>query len=220
MANKDLEKNTLLTVMPVVSLVLWVIFLALLFVADAETGLGWFSYYSYYMFSVLIVIVLLFSLKHSYRSHTKNVMKGVIGALTVSLIYVNADTVFSHLVDMPMYHEYYGLMFTISSVCDLVIFVCMILFTINHFMIQADHHSSPKRVEANAVLNTIVIFAAIAGFITGELSSLGTDDALTSILFLADNLLYYGLFVTVFSCIVRVETRLDYFRIKREEIKE
>jgi len=220
MANKDLEKNTLLTVMPLISLILWLIVLVGHLTIGSEDYAGWIQYYSYYMFSLFVVIVLLFTLKYSYKAHAKNVMKGLIGALTVSLIYVNADNIFTHIVYAAEYGEYYGSMYTVSSICDGVIFVCMVLFTINHFMIQANHHSSPKKVEANAVLNTIVIFAAIAGFVTGEISTLGHYDIAGIILSLANNFLYYGIFISVFSCIVRIETRLDYFRIKREEIKE
>jgi len=219
MENKFYQKDSMLTVVPYVSAALWIATILSIILLGGEEYAGWVGYSGYYYFGILTTIILMFVLKYSYKTHTKNVMKGIIGALCVSLIFIPASNIFYHLIYAAEYEEYYGFSFTISSVCDVIIFICMVMFTINHFVIQADHHSSPQKVVLNERLNIIIVVAAVIGFISGEVSTIA-EGMPVAVIDTLGSLLYYGLFVGVFLSILHVERKLDYFRLLREGEEE
>lgn len=69
----------------------------------------------------------------SYKKHSKNVMKGMMGALLAGLLIYSFNLMSSLSVDA-------------LSITALVAFILTLLIFINHFIINAEHQASPQSV--------------------------------------------------------------------------
>ncbi len=142
----------------------------------------------------VLCVVFLYS---SYRKHSKNVMKGLMGALLMAQV-LNAITLFG-----------FGNSSVFLTATRIAFLVLNLALFINHFIINSDHHSSSKNVTLNqvivillAVLNTVRVIYLMT-FLPGTLSV---------IRFACDIIGYIGMTAIV----VCVESRLDAYRLDRE----
>jgi len=145
---------------------------------------------------LLIRVVCLIALYISYRKHSKNVMKGLMGALLMAQLL----TAIGLLSNMN---------FPIDIICVPVFAVLSLLLLINHFVINSDHHSSPVMVRINQILGILLVVNEIiwAGNLVITMYS-------TFILALqiANVIGCIGMVLSI----ICVESRLDAYRIDRE----
>jgi len=142
----------------------------------------------------ILCVVFLFD---SYRKHSKNVMKGLMGALLMAQV-LNAITLFG-----------LGDTFSLMTASTVVFLLLNLALFVNHFIINSDHHSSGGNVTLNQV---IMILLAILN--TARVVYLMTvvPGTLVGISFVVDIIGYIGMS----AVIVCVESRLDAYRLQRE----
>jgi len=131
----------------------------------------------------------------SYIRHEKNVMKGLIGVvLTLCFSYklyitVNAST-------------------TAELIINIIMLACILFILVNHFIINSDHHSNPDKI-FHSQLMAFIYFVFTVILLIVQIAILKQDPSkavLVSLFWLA----------TV-AFIICIETKLDSFRISREE---
>ena len=137
----------------------------------------------------------------SFRSHSKNVMKGIIG-LSLGLILSYIATSFILFFADPSVTY---LPFSVAA------FPLYIAVTVIHLLINSSHHSSPRLVLANQILLLILIILSVVlpiiGYNTPEYLQGGKTF-----------FLYCGTYAYTFTAItiLCIETRLDVYRTERE----
>ncbi len=143
--------------------------------------------------SLLIRIGCVAVLYSSYRKHSKNVMKGMMGALLMAQLLTSLSYLSSG-----------------DAVGRALVYVVLnaALFVV-HFIINSDHHSSPALIRVNQVL---FLLMAILNTVTEvvDISRIGSFTA--AIPLIAD---IFG-FIGMMAAVVCVESRLDAYRIERE----
>ncbi len=132
----------------------------------------------------------------SYKKHSKNVMKGLMGAMLMGqLLYAISNlsvlSVPGDSIVVPIY-----------AVLSAALFV-------NHFIINSDHHSSPSMIRLNQI---IVCLLALDAAVWNLLWLVAEPSALNVICVLG---FFFGL-IGVSAVVVCVESRLDAYRIERE----
>lgn len=141
----------------------------------------------------------------AYQKHEKNVMKGMMGALLMIQLLgcILNFTLFG--IDSPVFSAVY----IESSIYSGILLILTTALFINHFIINSDHHSSPRMIYINQILAiAIILFNAFWNF-RGICVYPNWQNIVTSIL---DAFAYGG----VLCIIVCVESRLDAYRIDRE----
>lgn len=162
--------------------------------------------------SLLIVIPCIITLGVSYDRHNKNVMKAMIGAVLMwyvtDIIDFDGHTVIPQAVSADgAYHSANGYVFILFEA--LLVLMFSVLF-VNHFVINSDHHSSPANVMANQV---IVLVAAGVAFMQ-VFMAFNVIDCAAGIIGIVCRQLSQ---VTFLTSIVGVESKLDAYRIQREQ---
>jgi len=135
----------------------------------------------------------------SYKSHCKNLMKAVIGALLMSAFATVCALTF------PIVNT-----FTLDIVCCFVLFALTLILLINHFIINSDHHSR----SSNIILNQLCALLITVDSVVWAIGWIPKLDSEISVLF---QIITSITVVSIVSAIVCVESRLDYFRKKRED---
>jgi len=154
--------------------------------------------YSYIAVIMVFNAMSTIALYISYKRHSKNVMKGLVGFILMGLLALTITCVFPLEPEQKLY--------TVLSLANLVVVIAL---CVNHFVINADHHSRSANVCLNQVLlfGTFVLFVAIAGaWIIGA-------TGFFAVLYMIG--IPVGSF-GVTAAIVCVESRLDAYRIDRE----
>ncbi len=151
------------------------------------------------------------SLYISYKTHNKNVMKGLIGFVLAVILMLD---VYYFGFDLSLYESADVL------AIDFVFFALDLILIVNHFILASDHGSRP----VNILVNQIVLFlqaATSAGYyiltITENAleygSAAGGSDALIPVINIA-----FALSCTMtFAAVVCVESRLDVYKARREK---
>jgi len=161
--------------------------------------------------SVLMAVVSFF-LYYTYRDHTKNVMKPLLGASLMVVLYYEMQTALDLFENFDEYVEYKldADFFRAYVVLYLLVFVSLLGMNIMHYVINSTHHSSPKKIRLNQYIYVaFMVFVILRG---GCLIFLKT-----SLLdFVGD---FCACFADVFfiNSVILIETNLDEFRIEREE---
>jgi len=145
------------------------------------------------LFIEALCVVFLYS---SYKKHSKNVMKGLMGALLMTML-LAAINCFSALYSPAEY-----------VFASIYLGVTAILF-VSHYIINSDHHSKPGYIKLNQALCIVYALNILAWDSVG--------------LFTSGNLLMIiGCLINIVSCVgvmasvVCVESRLDAYRLERE----
>jgi len=132
----------------------------------------------------------------SFKKHSKNVMKGMMGAMLMLI-----------MLDASRYIQ--GNELIIDKVCGIVYFVLLVFLFINHFIINSTHLSSKVNILANQI--TVVLIAI--------------TDIVWNVAFFQEYSLMYEYLISILDIIsfagfaalvVCVESRLDAYRLDRE----
>jgi len=147
----------------------------------------------------LLRVLCVITLFVSYKKHSKNVMKGMMGALLMLMI-VHAVACVSN--------NYSG---TARERIASIIYVALSagLF-VNHFVITGERIAKPEQVALNQVLCALMVVAMI--LISG--SVVETEN---SILERLGEFLYTLSFASSVASVICVESRLDAYRLEREK---
>ncbi len=140
------------------------------------------------------------TLYSSYTRHSKNVMKGMMGAMLTAQV-LCATTLLSEAIDA-----------SINLVIPVVIFVVSVLLFTNHFVINSDRKASAKRVKFNQIL---LVLLAI-GLIAYDIYSIAMKGSAISGALVALILLDVVGSIGMTASVVCVESRLDAYRLDRE----
>lgn len=157
-------------------------------------------------FCQVVCIIVLYT---SYQHHEKNVMKGIIGTLLGIKVLFYAYTVSNAI----SYLRLFEIPFSYLDISNTILLVVSLLFTINHYLINSDHHSNPTRVFLNQLLiivNAIVVIAVYASLL--RLLIIGGSSTLNIIVVAVCGI---GAVVS-YNVVACVETRLDVYRVERE----
>jgi len=144
---------------------------------------------------LLFEAVCLISLYISYQKHSKNVMKGMIGALLSAML---LDSVCWLDTD-----------FGLDTVFSCVLIVLNIILFSNHFIINKEHHSKPLNIHINQFL--VLIIGAVY-IIWDVIWAINYPDGANIFGAIVECVHCIGVTVTV----VCVESRLDAYRLDRE----
>ncbi len=140
-----------------------------------------------------LCVIFLYS---SYKKHSKNVMKGLMGALLM----VQLITAISTL--SALYQPGEGIFAGIYLAVSLLLFI-------NHFIINSDHHSKPGMIK----LNQYLCVAYLLDIVAWNILWIVADQSVLNIICCFFDVIYI---VGMASSIVCVESRLDAYRIERE----
>lgn len=146
----------------------------------------------FFIFEALCLITLYVS----YINHSKNVMKGIMGALLATMV-----------LDSTCWLNTSWDMDTIFSCIS--IFLNGILF-VNHFIINNDHHSKPTNIRINQITLALI---SIVYIIWNTTWAIDGSSGIIAIVAITDTLHCIG----VTSTVVNIETRLDAYKIDREK---
>ncbi len=144
----------------------------------------------------LLLAIFLLCVYCSYRDHSKNVMKGLIGSVLTVLLMVSL----SYLTEMESLFDKMFAPFFLVLVATLFV---------NHFSINADRHPSPGGILLNQILSCLVAAVYLA-WILCELP------AATDFTEKIANIVHAVAFPCFIAAIVCVESRLDAYRVSRE----
>ncbi len=145
--------------------------------------------------SVLICFGCVVVLYSSYKKHSKNVMKGMMGALLMNLL-------LGSITNFSIFGQEETAFLVSSLILNVVLFV-------NHFIINSDHHSSPCMVKMNQIIAGLNVLFYI---IWNAFSICFEPSALNVIASVLNALGMCGLVISI----VCVESRLDAYRLDRE----
>jgi len=144
------------------------------------------------IFRVLCVIFLYVS----YRKHSKNTMKGLMGAL----LGAQMITAIQYLSDITT---------LVECICVPAFAICSGLLFVNHFIINSDHHANPKMIFMNQILVGLLFLADAVWLISWGVSLHSAVMWVTVVLDVIGSL-------GMTAIIVCVESRLDAYRLNRE----
>ncbi len=145
------------------------------------------------LFFRLVCVIVLYI---SYKRHSKNVMKGMMGALLAAQLITSIQ----YLPELSTPVDY---------VCFPLFAVFSALLFINHFIINADRQPSPRLIRISQILS-ILLF--LNNTVSEFLWLASVPDPLYYVLGIADILGFLGMTASV----VCVESRLDAYRLDRE----
>lgn len=138
----------------------------------------------------------------SYRSHEKNVMKGLLG-LVLGVVFA---------MDAFYLAEAFG-----QNVFGVIFYLLTLLvdgaLTVNHFIINSDHHSSPKQVFLNQILVLTRMGLLLIDMIPTLVENAGETGAGLLAVATVSSVLA---FAAALGTVVCVESRLDAYRIERD----
>jgi len=141
----------------------------------------------------LTTSVCLFVAYYSYRKHSKNIMKGMIGSVLMGYMCIIYSSFFA-------YDDF---------VITLVIAILMLVFAINHYIINGEHHSNPVGVYISQFLGMFfaIILCLEAALLVPD--CVNTGDTIVQLLMCVAQ-------PSAIFCIICIETRIDSYKLKRE----
>ena len=147
----------------------------------------------------------------SYRNHTKNVMKPVIGATLAIIMYYNMEIAMDYLQSIIVIFDNLNgniadIVYTVSQIA---VFVVLALMNIMHYVINSTHHSSPGKIKFNKFLYVLFVIFSIANCVAFLFTTYGVNLKVSC---------FVGNMADFFlvSMVVSIEGFLDEFRIERE----
>lgn len=142
-------------------------------------------------------IVCLLTVFVSYKRHSKNVMKGMIGALLM------AEIAFSVTVMSTA-------QYSVDKMFGIISFILMLVLFINHFIINSDHLANPLNVVANQVVTALLALCYVLWCVLRLPTAVNLPEKLSILSFAIA-------FPCVVASIVCIESRLDAYRLDRED---
>ena len=159
-----------------------------------------------------LMVIMCFALCFTYRSHTKNVMKPMLGAALMLLLTTELSRGGYYLQYVGQVTKIFAIdaAFAGFATAQILLFFVVAGINIMHYVINADHHSNPKKVKFNRALCVIFVVLVVVQCIYFA----SVDDP--AVLAVGDCL---ACFADVFALgiVICIEGSLDEFRIAREE---
>ena len=156
-------------------------------------------------FFLVACIIIMYT---SYVHHEKNVMKGMIGTYLGIKVVFNTYVICTAVTNLTIFK----IPFTALDISSAVSLVISILFTINHYLINSDHHSNPTRVFLNQLLIIVNAIEVIVVYASVLSQSTVGGSLLNSIVVVICGI---GAVVS-YNVVACIETRLDVYRVERE----
>ena len=148
---------------------------------------------------------------NSYRNHTKNVMKPVLGATLALVMYYNMDIAMDYIQYLKSIFEAApgNVACVVYTISQIMVFVVLALMNIMHYSINSTHHSSPKKIKFNKFLYVLFVIFSIANCVAFFYTTYGINLKIScAVGNIADFFLV--------SMVISVESLLDEFRLERE----
>jgi len=152
--------------------------------------------FSAWILNIALALCHLF-LYASYKKHSKNVMKGLMGAVLFGALIYTADSF--------LWNES-----VLDYTCSVLNFVMAIGLFITHFCINSKHHSKPGLIKLNQI---IIIILTVVTIIWNIDWIIEYDDITVKLFCLA---LMIG-WPCIMATTVCIESRLDAYRLDREK---
>jgi len=158
----------------------------------------------------LVAVMGLFMFK-AYKSHQKNMMKGLIGACLMWMLYEEVDFAGAVLVsERSFFISSLEGAYTFFSILKILNVILILVIFFLHFRINSEHHSRPVEIRVNQILNLqLIVFYAVdiaTQLFFGEISA-------------SQIVLMFFKTVLMFM-VISIESRLDEYRIIRETKQE
>jgi len=159
-----------------------------------------------------VFFICLIYLYVSFKRHNKNVQKGLLGAVLMWYLYDEVGFVVDGIIldaeVFKVYNSFSGIVYIVLSL------LCAILFAglfVNHFIINSDHHSRPVNIFINQLLIILIALFSIISipFQIHVLTGHGWE--------IAEAVTWHTGLAALVVLIASYETRLDAYRIDREE---
>jgi len=162
-----------------------------------------------------LMAVMSFVLYFAYRSHTKNVMKPLLGAVLMLLLVHALSWGGYYLQNLGAVAQLYttNYAFAVFAVFRILTLLVLVWINLLHYSINASHHSSPAKVKLNRGL-----FAVFAVLLLAESVCFAVMDA-TAAGTVGDCCSGFSE-VFLLGMVICIEHTMDEFRIAREEKAE
>ena len=167
------------------------------------------------LYSLFIIDVVFFlcvaGLFIAYRTHNKNVQKGLLGAILMwylydEINYVVANIIFDREI-FARYDNFWGRGYINMSIATMVLFAALF---VNHFIINGDHHSRPVNVFLNQLL---VLVIAVISIVSMCFQCFIFNGNFAEIL---EALSWHTGLAALVLMIAAYESRFDAYKLKRE----
>lgn len=162
------------------------------------------------MESILMAIVCIL-MYASYRAHVKNVMKPLLGATLMLILYYNMDWACFYIEEFKDVVEYYSgdIAFIVYIVTQILLFVTLVPINVMHYVINATHHSSPKKIALNKAFYILFAVFTLAQCVCSIFMDAATNDVIS---------MFAGSIADLFmlAMVIIIESSLDEFRLARE----
>lgn len=160
--------------------------------------------------SEIIVLVLIIALYCAFRSHEKNMMNTLIGAVLAIYLITYVNSVYASSVMIATVNELTAdiVPTLVISLIEAVLFV--ILF-VNHISVNCAHHSTKKRILFNQVIIVILIGYQIFSFVA--LTVIGAVNGQPATIVTAVPAIGK---IFLFCMIVCIESKLNVYKVVRE----
>jgi len=147
----------------------------------------------------------------SYKRHEKNVMKGLIGAELMWMLYEEVSfcclVVFEGKADFT---ASLGKLYPFFSSLKVVNVFAVLLIFLLHFRINAEHRSRPVEIRINQVLNFVMVLCYVLDILTqlffGEIT--------------ASQIVLMVFKIFLMLMVISIESRLDEYRIIKEKSRQ
>ena len=167
------------------------------------------------LYSLFIVDLVFFlcvaALFVAYKSHNKNVQKGLLGAVLMWYLYDEVNYVVGSIIFdsevFTVYNNFWGRGYIYMSVATVVLFAALF---VNHFIINGDHHSRSVNIFINQLLVVAIAALSIVSMVF-QCFVLSGDFA--SIL---EALSWHTGLASLVLMIAAYESRFNAYKIKRE----
>lgn len=114
----------------------------------------------------LIFFLCVAALFVAYRNHSKNVQKGLLGAILMWYLYDEVNYVVANIIlnssTFTEYNNFWGRGYIYMSIATMVLFAALF---INHFIINGDRHSRSVNVFVNQLLVVVIAVISIVSMI-------------------------------------------------------
>ena len=122
------------------------------------------------LYSLFIVDAVFFlcviALYAAYRRHSKNVQKGLLGAVLMWYLYDEVNYVVGNIIfdstAFTRYDNFWGRGYIILSIATMVLFAALF---VNHFIINGDHHSRSVNIFINQLLVIAIAVISVVSMI-------------------------------------------------------
>lgn len=167
--------------------------------------------YTYFVLGFAFLLCIGF-LYYAYLTHSKNVQKGLFGAVLMWYFYDEVSFVFSGIVFnrtvFLQYDNFCGKMYLILSIATMILYA--VLF-VNHFVISGNHSSRTGNVFLNQLLIIVIaLFSLASGVFQAHVLKGDT-------VYLSESLTWHAGLACFVLMIASYEALFDSYKIKREK---